>query len=36
MSSQVKQSWIDTWWPLLLIAFGVTFVLFLANFPQSY
>ncbi len=28
-------SWLDKWWPLFLILFGISFVLFLATFPQN-
>ena len=31
-SSHESQSWFDTWWPLFLVLFGVSFVLFLACF----
>jgi len=29
-------SWIEKWWPLFLILFGIAFVLFLDTFPQTY
>jgi hypothetical protein len=29
-SSHETQSWIDTWWQLLVILFGITFALILA------
>ena len=28
--------WLDLWWPAFLILFGISFVLFLACFPQNY
>lgn len=28
--------WMDTWWPLLLILFGVIFVAFLVSFHPYY
>jgi hypothetical protein len=36
MSSHESESWLERWWPLFLILFGVTCVLFLACFkPMS-
>ena len=31
-SSHNSGHWIDTWWPLLLILFGLAFALVLGNF----
>lgn len=28
-------NWLDKWWPAFLILFGISFVLFLACFPQN-
>lgn len=36
MSVTHKTFWLDTWWPLLLILFGLMFVTFLDTFsPMS-
>ena len=35
-ASHEKASWFDTWWPLFLVAFGITFVLFLATFATGW
>jgi hypothetical protein len=35
-SSHNRASWIDRWFPLLLILFGLTFILTLALFAPSY
>jgi hypothetical protein len=32
MSAHEPEPWIDKWWPLLLVGFGMTFVLWLAMF----
>jgi hypothetical protein len=32
MSSSHKASWLDRWWPLLVILFGTTFIATLALF----
>jgi hypothetical protein len=32
MSNLHKASWLDRWWPLLLVAFGTTFIATLALF----
>lgn len=32
MSASHEEKWIDTWWPLFLILFGVTFVTVLVSF----
>ena len=29
-SSEVKESWLDRWWQLLLIGYGLVFILTLA------
>jgi hypothetical protein len=35
-SSSGSESWLDRWWPLLLILFGLTFVSLLVSFfPKS-
>ena len=35
-SGEFRFSWLDTWWPALLIAFGILCVLFLGTFdPQT-
>jgi hypothetical protein len=34
--SAEKSSWIDRWWPLLLIAFGVACVTLLVVFHPTY
>jgi hypothetical protein len=31
-SSNESGPWLDTWWPLLLILFGVTFLTILVSF----
>jgi hypothetical protein len=36
MSSPAKQSWLDTWWQLLLISFGVIFVTILVSFNPTW
>jgi hypothetical protein len=28
--------WLDTWWPFLLILFGIIFVAFLVSFHPAY
>lgn len=35
-SSHESQSWIDRWWPLLLILFGLTFVSVLVFFKPHW
>jgi len=35
-ASHNSEPWIDTWWPLLLILFGIAFVTFLVSFHPSY
>jgi hypothetical protein len=36
MSSSNKASWLDRWWPLLVILYGMLFVTILDNFsPKS-
>ena len=30
--SEHKEFWLDTWWPLLVIGFGVAFVSILVSF----
>jgi hypothetical protein len=30
-----RESWMDRWWPLLLILFGVLFVTFLVSFKPG-
>jgi hypothetical protein len=35
MSSSRKSSWLDRWWPLLLILFGLTFISTLAFFSPT-
>ena len=35
-SSHETESWISRWWPLLVIAFGVTFILILALWRPGY
>ena len=34
LSNEV-QSWLDRWWPLLIILFGFVFVLILAKFHPA-
>jgi steroid 5-alpha reductase family enzyme len=34
-ASHEKGSWVDRWWPLLLILFGVTFVTILVSFKPG-
>lgn len=34
-SSSESGSWLDTWWPLLVIAFGGIFVSVLVNFKPG-
>jgi steroid 5-alpha reductase family enzyme len=36
MSAHEKKSWIDTWWPLLVILFGVTFISTLVFFHPHF
>jgi hypothetical protein len=35
MSSHHSEPWIDTWWPVLVIAFGIIFVTFLVSFKPT-
>ena len=35
MSSHQSASWIDTWWPLFLILFGISFVTLLISFAPT-
>jgi len=35
MSSHHSEPWIDTWWPVLVIAFGIVFVTFLVSFKPT-
>ena len=35
-SSHESGSWLDTWWPLLVILFGVTFVSVVALWKPGY
>jgi len=35
MSSNTKESWLDRWWPLLVILYGVLFVTILDNFAPK-
>ena len=34
-SSTESESWLDRWWPLLLIIFGLFFVLVLVSFSPT-
>jgi len=34
-SSSESQSWLDTWWPLLVILYGVLFVTVLVTFSPT-
>ncbi len=34
-SSHEKPFWLDTWWPLFVILFGVIFVLFIVLFHPT-
>ena len=34
-SSHQSESWFERWWPLFLVAFGISFVLFLACFKPA-
>ena len=34
-SSTESESWLDRWWPLLLISFGLLFVLVLVTFSPN-
>jgi hypothetical protein len=34
--SSPRDSWLDRWWPLLVISFGVSCVLWLALFHPHY
>jgi steroid 5-alpha reductase family enzyme len=34
-SSSESQSWVDTWWPLLVILYGVLFVTVLVTFSPT-
>jgi hypothetical protein len=34
-SSSVTESWLDRWWPLLLISFGLLFVTLLTTFSPT-
>jgi hypothetical protein len=33
--SSVREPWLDRWWPLLLITFGVLFVVILTTFAPT-
>jgi len=35
-TSHESKSWIDTWWPLLVILFGCTFIFTLALFHPHF
>ena len=35
MSSHHSEPWIDTWWPALVIGFGLIFVTFLVSFKPT-
>jgi hypothetical protein len=35
MSSHQSEPWIDTWWPVLVITFGIIFVTFLVSFKPT-
>jgi len=35
MSESHEAKWIDRWWPLLVITFGVVFVTFLISFKPT-
>lgn len=35
-SSEHKENWLDTWWPALVIGFGVVFVSFLVSFKPAW
>jgi hypothetical protein len=35
MSSHQSEPWIDTWWPVLVITFGIIFVAFLVSFKPT-
>jgi hypothetical protein len=35
MSSHQSEPWIDTWWPALVIAFGLLFVTLLVSFKPT-
>ena len=35
MSSSSIESWLDRWWPLLVILYGVLFVTILDNFSPT-
>jgi hypothetical protein len=34
-SSSVSESWLDRWWPLLVILYGLIFVLTLVSFSPT-
>jgi hypothetical protein len=34
-SSSASESWLDRWWPLLLILFGIIFVTVLTHFSPT-
>lgn len=36
MSVSSESSWLERWWPLLVILFGVTCILWLALYSPSY
>ena len=36
MSSKKHEMWLDRWWPVLLIGFGLIFISALAFFKPSY
>jgi hypothetical protein len=33
--SVARESWLDRWWPLLVICFGLLFVWFLVSFKPT-
>ena len=35
MNSHESESWIDRWWTVLVIAFGIIFVTFLVSFKPT-
>ena len=35
MSSHEQEPWIDTWWPALVITFGIIFVTILVSFKPT-
>jgi hypothetical protein len=36
MSTSHESHWFERWWPLFLVAFGISFVLFLACFKPGH